>query len=521
MQSQHQFSQTPSVDIPRSSFNLSYPYKTTFDADYLVPIARPVDIMPGDTFSWDTKFFIRLATPLHPIMDNLYFETFAFFVPYRILWSNFEKFHGSQDDPGDSIDFTVPVQSAGAIGVGTLGDYFGLPTGISIDSRSALPYRAYNLIFNEWFRDENLQDSEVVDLDNGPDSPGDYALLKRGKRFDYYTGCLPWPQKGSAVSLPLGTSAPVAYGGSTTGGVAVNWQGTGGSGTDYAELLSTGSPNPIAVESLRTGVVGESLYADLTDATAATINDLRLSVQTQALLERDARSGTRYVEVIKAHWGVTSPDFRLQRPEFLGGGSSRINVTPVAQTSGQPSPAADDALGNLAGFGTGSGSHAWSQSFTEHGVVIILGNVRSDMTYFQGVDRYWNKSTRYDFFYPLLSQIGEQAVLNREIYYQNTSADDDVFGYQERYSEYRFQNGCVTGLMRPGVSGTLEAWHLAEEFGSLPTLGATFIENNTEVPLDRAIALSEEPQFIVDIFHQVRAARPMPLFGIPGSLARL
>jgi hypothetical protein len=343
--------------------------------------------------------------------------------------------------------------------------------------------------------------------------------LDRGKRFDYFTGCLPWPQKGSAVSLPLGTSAPVAY--DAAGATAVSVYAPSHSGTDYSELISSGSANPVTTESVNTGIVGESLYADLSDATAATINDLRLSVQTQALLERDARMGTRYVEVIKAHWGVTSPDFRLQRPEFLGGGSSRINVTPVAQTSGQPVPAADDSLGNLAGFGTGSGSHSWSQSFTEHGVVIILGNVRSDITYFQGVDRYWHKSTRYDFFYPLLSQIGEQAVLNSEIYYQDTSADDDVFGYQERYAEYRFQNGAVTGLMRPGVSGTLESWHLAEEFSSLPTLGNTFIKSNTEVPLDRAIAVSSEPQFIADFFHQVRAARPMPLFGIPGSLARL
>jgi len=524
MRSQHSFSQVPSVSLPRSTFNLSHPHKSTFDADYLVPICKPIDVIPGDTFNMRTDFFLRLATPLHPILDNLYFETFYFFCPYRLIWENLEKFHGAQDDPGDSTDFSVPVVTyAGTVGVGEIYDYFAIPIGVAGLSFSALPMRAYYKIWNDWFRDENLQDSLLFDTDQSTVGGSAFALQKRGKRHDYLTSCLPWPQKGTAVSLPLGSTAPVlgiGWQASATSGAGATVRESDGGTDTYTYMLS--SPNDLEIRSTDTGLDGyPNVLADLTNATAATINDLRLAYMSQKVLEMDARSGTRYVEKLKGMWGVTSPDFRLQRPEFLGGGSARINVTPVAQTSGQPTPAADDKLGNLAGFGTASGSHGFTQSFVEHGVIICLGNIRGDITYSQGLDRYWSKTSNLDFYYPPLATIGEQAVLNQEIYAQGTSADTDVFGYQERYGEYRYMSGSITGLFRPTAASSLSPWILSEEFTSLPTLGSTFIENNTTDPLDDAIAIPTEPHIIADFFHNIKAARPLPMFGVPGGIGRL
>ena len=511
----HQFSQVPRANIPRSSFNRSHGYKTTFDADYLIPVLVD-DVVPGDTFNVNMHFFARLLSPsVYPIMDNLYLDSFFFFVPYRILWDNFEKFHGAQDDPGDSIDFTIPKMGSLAVTAGTLANYAGLPIGsLASGAVSALPFRAYNAIYNDWFRDQNLQDSVYTYTGDAVVGwSGNYELLKRGKRHDYFTSCLPWPQKGDAVDIPIGTSADVHTAGTTAANVGVYSDGASAYRHLDADLAT------VDVSAASATAETNKLYANLTTATSATINELRLAFQTQRLLERDARSGTRYNEVILAHFGVTVPDFRLQRPEFLGGGSTPVNISPVAQTTYQGTQTLEDAKGALSGIGTVNGMHGFTKSFTEHGVIIGLVNVRSDITYSQGIERYWTKETRYDFYYPVLSQIGEQSVLNQEIFYQGgIAADTNVFGYQERYAEYRYKPSRLTGLMAVDATGSLDEWHLSEDFSSLPTLNDTFIQSNTTTPLDRAISVPSEPQFIFDAFFDMKCARPMPLYGVPGNL---
>lgn len=518
--SKHDFSRVPKAEIQRSSFDRSFTHKTMFDSGYLVPIFRE-NVLPGDTHSLSVSSFCRLSTPLRPVMDNLYMDLHFWFVPWRLIWTNFRKFMGEQDNPGDSTTYLIPQMTSPTDGpaVGSLSDFLGIPTVGQVASGKTLTFnsfyhRCYNLIYNECYRDQNLQNSITVDKGDGPDTYSNYALLKSGVRHDYFTSALPSPQKGSAATIPLGTSARIAHDANDAGELSV-WSTVNGA---YKKLTA----DTVSVEaSNTTGSSANRLYADLSSATAASVNLFRQAVQIQRFLEMDARGGTRYTELIQSHFHVTSPDFRLQRPEYLGGGTTNVNFYPVPQTSATGATGTTTAQGSLAAMAVQSGTgNGFTKSFTEHGFILGIARVRAELTYQQGLPREFSYQTKYDLYWPTFAHLGEQTILNKEIYATDDTAtqDTNVFGYQERYAEYRYRPSMVTSKYRSTASGTLDVWHFARKFTSLPTLGDTFIKEAP--PVDRIVAVNTEPQFYADFHFRFRSARPMPMYGVPGFIDR-
>ena len=558
----HRFSDAPAMYMSRTKFDRSHVYKTTFDSGKLIPVFVD-EVLPGDTARLSVRYFSRLATPVKPIMDNIYLDWFFFFVPNRLVWNHWQKFCFEQEDPDDSTDYVCPTTSLigkaddTLNGVGTLWDYFGLPTGLSetISGINALPFRGVYLIWNEWFRDENLQKSvkiqkgdtnEVFDgsrVSEQPEwlqgIPASYLPCPpRGKRHDYFTSALPWTQKGPGVSIGLAGTAtlvdPSPVSGyfvqqgdaklgaaqlSQDGGVHDVWTGNGslsyqgGYSTSIVGHSINGSGVSTATALPGSSWLSKSAYADLDSSSIFTINSLRTAFQMQKFYERLARGGSRYTEVLRSFFGVVSPDARLQRPEFLGSFTKMMNINPIAQTS---STNDTTPQGNLSAYGvTGAKFHGFTKSFVEHGYVFGFCCARADLTYQQGINRMWTRSTVYDWYWPTFAHLGEQAILLKEIYATgDTKQDNSVFGYQERYAEYRYKPSVICGKFRSNIKGNLDVWHLSQYFETAPKLSPEFIQE--DVPIKRIVAVPSEPQFFIDIGFKYTTVRPIPMFGTPG-----
>jgi len=531
---QSKFSDLPTADVDRSTFDMSHSWKGTIDTWRITPTFLQ-EVLPGDTFSVNTTAFMRLATPLKPIMDTLTADIHYFFVPNRLVWDNWQFFMGERkkldDDPTTvsipqaNVDFNIRNST------GRLADAFGLPLWDPGDDTpiirpvNALPFRGYSLIFNDWYRNQNIIDFQDFPLDDGPDTidpPPPEGLLDMGntkgrhKHGDYFTRALPWPQKGDPVFLPLGSEAPIIPGARNGDQAFFMTETADGEAVGLRSGATTGSAGYITEtgRTLATNVPFDlNMTADLTVATAATINDIRTAFQIQKLLERDARGGTRYIEIILSHFNVQSPDMRLQRPEYLGGGSSRIIVNPLAQTvATETAP-----LANLAAVGTGLVKGGFKHSFTEHGYVFGLISCRADLTYQRGLAREWTRQTRYDYYWPALAHLGEQAIKNKELFTDfgdGNGPDDQTWGYQERYAEYRYHPSRITGKFRSEDPESLDVWHLSQDFETLPPLNYLFVTDLP--PLDRVVAVPSEPDLIVDVWHDFKATRPMPVYAVPG-----
>lgn len=547
---QSHFAMIPQANIRRSVFDRSHVYKTTFNEGQLIPYFVD-EVIPGDTFTLNPVEFCRLATPVVPFMDNIYIESFFFFVPSRLVYDKWVNLCGEQENPEDSTDYLVPTVALTGDMTNKLPDYMGIACASgTFDNVSVncLPFRCYWTIWNEWFRDENLQKSVKVSkgetntvfepMGQSTVNPN-YGLpsgvtnwydpAPRGKRYDYFTGALPWPQKGPAVDLPLGTTANLSLAsGATIGLPSAAMYNTHDDTTHKASgILTNGSPaggiytydtgntrwTDVATSDVPvSGINGWSV--DLTSATSITINTLRQAFMLQRYYEIDARGGTRYTEKLQAHFGVTNPDARLQRPEFLGSHSSMMNINPVTQTSSTDSTTPQ---GNLAAYGLNAQRyHAFTKSFSEFGYVIGLINVRADLTYQQGVNKMWLRSDVLDFYWPSFAHLGEQVIQNIEIYCQGNDDDKKVFGYQERYAEYRYKPSLITGQFRSTYKEPLDIWHLSQKFATLPTLSDEFIQDHP--PISRVVAVPSYPHFLLDVKFNLKCIRPMPMYGIPGMM---